>query len=75
MKKEQVKAVLDRVLTWPQERQEQAVRLLSEMEQQDAAWLSLSDDQLAEVKKRLAEPNPRFLSLTEVRERFARRRA
>jgi hypothetical protein len=75
MKKEQVKAVLDRVLTWPAERQEQAVRLLSEMEQQDAASLSLSDDQLAEVKKRLADPNPKFLTLAEVRERFARRRA
>src|SRR4051794_26314364 len=71
MKKEQVKAVLDRVLTWPPERQEQAVRLLSEMEQQDAASLSLSDDQLAEVKRRLADPNPKFLTLREVRERFA----
>ena len=74
MKKEQVKAVLDRVLTWPPERQEQAVRLLSEMEQQDEAVLTLTDDQVVEVKKRLADPNPKFLTLTEVRERFARRR-
>ena len=75
MKKEQVKAVLDRVLTWPPERQEQVVRLLSEIEQQDAASLTLTDDQLAEVERRLTDPNPRFLTLTEVRERFARRRA
>jgi len=74
MKKDQIKAVLDRVLTWPRERQEQAVRLLSEMEQQDNAALTLSDEQLAEVERRLADPNPKFLTLTEVRERFARRR-
>ena len=53
MKKDQVKAVLDRVLTWPPERQEQAVRLLSEMEQQDAS-LALTADQAAEVERRLA---------------------
>jgi hypothetical protein len=75
MKKEQVKAALDRVLTWSPERQEQAVRLLSELEQQDAAALALTDDQLAEIERRLAEPNPKFLSLSEVRERFVRRRA
>lgn len=75
MKKEQVKALLDRVLTWPPERQEQVVRLLSEIEQQDAASVALSDDQVDEVKRRLADPNPKFLTLTEVRERFARRRA
>ena len=74
VKKDQIKAVLDRVLTWPRERQEQAVRLLSEMEQQDNAALTLSDEQLAEVERRLADPNPKFLTLTEVRERFARRR-
>jgi hypothetical protein len=75
MKKEQVKALLDRVLTWPPERQEQAVRLLSEIEQQDAALMALSDDQVDEVKRRLADPNPKFLTLTEVRERFERRHA
>jgi hypothetical protein len=75
MTKDQVMTALDRVLTWPPERQEQAVRLLAEMERQDASAVTLSDDQAAEVKRRLAEPNPRFLTLQEVRERFARRRA
>lgn len=32
MTKEQVKAVLDRVLTWPSERQEEAAEILLEME-------------------------------------------
>jgi hypothetical protein len=75
MKKDQLKAVLDRVLTWPSERQEQAVRLLSEIEQQDGAMVALSDDQVDELKRRRADPNPEFLTLTEVRKLFARRRA
>lgn len=75
MTKGQVKAVLDRVLTWPAERQEDAARVLIEMEEQDTSTYQLTDEQLAEVKRRLADPTPKFLSLEEVRERFARRRA
>lgn len=74
MTKEQVKEILDRVLTWPTERQEHAVRLLTEMEAQDRSDLRLTDEQVAEVRRRLADPNPRFLTLDEVQERFARRR-
>ena len=75
MTKEQVKAVLDRVLSWPPERQEEAARVLTQMEEQDASPYQLTDEQLAEVKRRLADPTPKFLTLEEVRERFARRRA
>ena len=75
MTKEQVKAVLDRVLSWPPERQEEAARVLTQMEEQDASLYQLTDEQLAEVKRRLADPTPKFLTLEEVRERFARRRA
>ena len=75
MTKEQVKAVLDRVLSWPPERQEEAARVLSQMEEQDRSPYQLTDEQLAEVKRRLTDPSPKFLTLEEVRERFARRRA
>ena len=75
MTKEQVKAVLDRVLSWPPERQEEAARVLTQMEEQDTSTYQLTDEQLAEVKRRLADPSPKFLTLEEVRERFARRRA
>ncbi len=75
MTKDQVKKVLDRVLTWPQSRQEDAARILSEMEQQDTSPYRLTDEQVAEVKRRLADQNPKFLTLEEVRERFAQRRA
>lgn len=74
MTKEQVRAVLDRVLSWPPERQEEAARVLTGMEEQDASPYQLTDEQLAEVKRRLADPTPKFLTLEEVRERFARRR-
>jgi hypothetical protein len=68
MKKEQIKAVLDRVLTWPPERQEDAARILTEMEEQDATDLHLTDEQVAEVERRLADPDPdpKFLTLEEV---------
>ena len=75
MTKEQVRAVLDRVLTWPPERQADVVHVVELMEEQDKSPLRLSDEQVAEVERRLADPNPRFLTLEEVRERFARRRA
>jgi hypothetical protein len=75
MKKERIKAVLDRVLTWSPERQADAVRILAEMEKQGSADLQLSDEQIAEVERRLADPDPKFVTLDEVRARFARRRA
>lgn len=75
MTREQVRAILDRVLTWPPERQHEAARMLTEMEEQDRNELHLTDEQVAEVQRRLADPNPKFLTLEEVRERFARRRA
>lgn len=73
MTKEQVKSILDRVLTWPPERQEDAAEVLMLMEQQDKVSYRLTDEQLAEVERRLAKPDPKFLTLAEVRERFARR--
>ncbi len=75
MKKAQIKAVLDRVLTWPPERQEDAARVLTEMEEQDRTDLRLTEEQVAEVERRLADPSPKFLTLEEVRARFTHRRA
>jgi hypothetical protein len=49
--------------------------VLSEMEEYDASEYHLTDEQVEEVRTRLADPNPRFVSLDEARERFARRGA
>ena len=52
MTKEQVKEILDRVLTWPPRRQEDAARVLSEMEAQDASPYHLTDEQVEELRLR-----------------------
>ncbi len=75
MTRDQVKEILDRVLSWPPERQADVAQMVKMMEKQDQSALRLSDEQVAEVVRRLADPSPKFLTLEEVRERFARRRA
>ena len=57
MTREQVKEIFDRVLTWPPQRQEDAARVLNEMEQQDQSTLRLTDQQADEVRRRLAHPS------------------
>jgi hypothetical protein len=71
----EVKKILDRVLTWPPERQDAAARILIAMEEQDAGRYQLTDEQVEEVKRRLAEPNRTFLTLDQARDRFVQRRA
>jgi len=73
MSKEQVKAILERVLTWPEQRQEDAAKVLMLMEASDQSVYQLTDEQVAEVDRRLADPNPRRLTLEEFKERLGRR--
>jgi hypothetical protein len=73
MSKEQVKAVLDRVLTWPSERQEDAAKILLLMESSDESLYRLTDEQAEEVRLRRADPNARRLTLDEFKERLNRR--
>jgi hypothetical protein len=75
MTRDQVKEILDRVLTWPAERQADVAHMVEMMEAQDNSGLRLSDEQVAEVNRRVADPNPTFLTLEQMRERFAQRRA
>ena len=72
MTKEQVKELFDRVLTWPEERQSDAAAVLTLMEEQDRSGYRLTDEQAAEVRRRLAKKNPKYLSLDEARARFPR---
>ena len=55
MTKEQVKAILDRVLTWPPDRQEDAARVLRDMEEQQTSPYGLTDRQVEEVVRRRAD--------------------
>jgi hypothetical protein len=60
-----LKEVIERVQNWPEERQEDAAKVLLEMEAQDASSYQLTDEQLAEVRRRRAETNPQTLTLAE----------
>ena len=70
MTKADVKAVLDRVMTWPQQRQADVARLVELIEQQDNSTLRLTQAQVAEVRRRLANPNPKTVSFEKAFERF-----
>jgi transposase len=72
MTKSEVKEVLDRVLSWPADRQEDAAALLKLIEQHDRSPLGLSEEQAAELRERLAEKNPATLTLAELDERLRR---
>lgn len=73
MTKELVKAVLDRVLTWPSERQEDAAKVLMLMESQNESVYRPTDEQVEEVRRRRADPKAPKLSLEEFNERLRRR--
>ena len=55
MTKTEIDAVLDRVRTWPPDRQQDAARVLLEMEAQGMEVYQLSEDELADVEEGLKE--------------------
>ncbi len=54
MTKHEIKAVLDRVLTWPEARQEEAAELLLALEAEEAVYVP-TDDEVAAIHRGLAE--------------------
>jgi hypothetical protein len=73
MSKKEVKEVLERVLTWPEARQANLARVIELMEEQDESDLRLTDEQVAEVRQRLTEKNPKSVSLEQFNDRMRRR--
>ncbi len=55
MTNDQIKAVFDRVQTWPKERQEDAARVLLSMEAHDGAPYILSEEERADIHAALEE--------------------
>ena len=55
MTRKQIEAVLDRVRAWPQERQEDAARVLLAMEAEDATPYRLSAEERADIEAALEE--------------------
>jgi hypothetical protein len=66
MTKEQVRAVLDRVLDWPAQRQEDAATMLRLIEEHDLGPYRLTEEQAEEVRRRLAEQDAPTLTLAEL---------
>jgi hypothetical protein len=75
MTRDQVKEILDRVLSWPPERQADVAHVVELMEEQDKSGLRLSDEQAAEVRRRLADPDPETIPAEDVFKRFRSTRA
>lgn len=73
MDQDDIKAILDRVLTWPPERQKDAAQLLLVMEEADASPYHLTEAQAAEVRRRIATKGRAMLTLDEVRRHFEQR--
>ena len=55
MTKDQIDAVLDRVRTWPPERQEDAIKVLLQMEAAGTEVYELSEGELADIEEGLRE--------------------
>jgi predicted transcriptional regulator len=55
MTKTEIDALLERIRTWPAERQEDAARILLEMEAQGTEVYQLSEDELADIEEGLKE--------------------
>ena len=72
MTQENVRAILERVLTWPLERQEDAAELLALIEKHDQSPYGLTDQQVGEVQRRLADTEAPTLTLSELDERLSR---
>jgi hypothetical protein len=73
MTNEQVKEIFDRVQTWPPERQADVIEVVRLMEAQDRSGVSLTDEQVAEVQRRMAEHDPKTMTLAEFSARLRRR--
>jgi len=55
MTREQIAAILDRVRSWPPERQEDAANILLEMEGEGTAPYELSGDEIEDIAEGLRE--------------------
>lgn len=55
MTKEEIKAVLERVMSWPPERQQEAAEMLLVLEAQEGEFYHPSDDEWAAIQEGLEQ--------------------
>lgn len=66
MTEQQLDVIFERVRRWPRERQREAAEILTLLEEQDSSLLELTDEQLAEVRRRRADADSKLLTLEEL---------
>ena len=66
MSESALKTAYEHALTLPEAEQAEAAELLEEFVAQRTASYRLSDEQIAEVRRRLADPNPVLIPQEEV---------
>jgi hypothetical protein len=67
MTREQIKEVLDRVLTWPPERQEDAAQLLLHLEAREGEFYHPDEDEWAAIEEGLGQADRgEFVSAEEI---------
>jgi hypothetical protein len=62
-----LQSILDRLDSWPEARREAAAELLASLEARDTDDLQVSDADLAEIERRLAEPDAPSMTFEEFR--------
>jgi hypothetical protein len=70
---EQLNEIVGRVQTWTPERQGDVIEAVKAMEAQDQSGLRLTAEQVAEVRRRRAETNPKSMTLAEFNARLHHR--
>lgn len=65
-----VKQAIEVLQALPADAQERAAEAIIDYGESHAGGWHLTDEQVAEVERRFADPNPKYLSLTEVRKRL-----
>ncbi len=72
MMEEQLDVIFERVRRWPRERQREAAEMLALIEEQDGSPLGLTDEQVAELRRRRADTSAKLLTLEEFDARLSR---
>jgi len=66
-----LKEALERAERWPQDRQDYAAELLREMDEESSSVYRLTDEQAAEVRRRLNDPDPKSYPIEALRARLS----
>ena len=67
-----LQTILDRIDTWPAERQETAAELLASLEARYREDVQVSDEYLAEIERRMNDPGLRRVGIEEFNIRMDR---